>query len=69
MPDADDGWLAELERERRRGEQACQCGHARRQHAISSGAGLDLCTVTLPGQRIYPCPLVRLVRGHQRGDA
>ena len=63
----DEDLLAEVERERRRGEQLCQCGHARRQHVI--GAGLDLRTVTLPGQRICPCTLFRLVRGHPLGNA
>jgi hypothetical protein len=48
VPDADD-WRAELEREQRRDEQACQCGHAPRPHVSSGGAGLDLCIVTLRG--------------------
>ena len=64
-----DDWLAELERERRRGEPACECGHARRQHVISSGAGLDLCTVILPDLRVCPCALFRLVRRQQLGAA
>jgi hypothetical protein len=63
----DEGLGAELERERRRDEQACQCGYLRLQHVI--GAGLDLCTVTLPGRRICPCTLFRLDRRHQLGDA
>jgi hypothetical protein len=64
-----DDLLAGLEEERRRDEQVCACGHARRQHVISSGAGLDPCMATLSGQRICPCTLFRPVRGHQRGDA
>jgi hypothetical protein len=69
VPDADDWWLAKLERTRRRGEQRCQCGHARRQPGISRGAGLDVCMAPLPGQRVCPCTLCRLVRGHHLGDA
>ena len=61
----DEDLLGELERERRRDEQACQCGHARRQHVISRGAGLDLCAATLPGRQVCPCTLFHLVRGHQ----
>jgi hypothetical protein len=57
-------WSARL-----RGEQLCQCGHARRQHVIGSGAGLDRCTVTLPGRRISPYSLFRLVRDHQLSNA
>jgi hypothetical protein len=56
-----------MERERRRAEQQCPCGHARRRHVI--GAGLDLCAVTLPGRQVHPCTRFRLVRGHQLGDA
>jgi hypothetical protein len=66
---ADEDLLGELERERRRDEQACQCGHARRQHVISRGAGLDLCMAALPGRQACPCRLVRLVRGYQAGAA
>jgi hypothetical protein len=65
----DEDLPAERERERRRGEQVCACGHARRQHAMGSGAGLDRCLVTLPSHQICPCALFRLARGHQRGDA
>jgi len=65
----DEDLLAGLERERCHGEHTCQCGHARRQHAFGSGAGLDLCAATLPGQRVCPCTLVRLVRGRQLGNA
>jgi hypothetical protein len=62
VPAADDWWLAELERAQRWDEQACQCGHARRQHVISGGAGFDWCTAVLPGQRGCPCGLFRPAR-------
>jgi hypothetical protein len=68
VPEADDWWLAELERERRRQEQARECGHLRRQHIINEGAGLDQCAGMLPGLRLCPCSLFRLVRGPQLGN-
>jgi hypothetical protein len=36
---------------------------------VGDGAGLDLCTITLPGLRACPGGLVRLVRSHPLGDA